>query len=160
MKTPRFPFILISSGTLIFGAGFAAEPSSPHSARGSHENRPEAAHPGEPLRGGKEQIGRNAVKSSQPGPLHFEAKRPLGNLPFPHSVKRPAAANSSGLMLSKMESHHQPLAKLPQNHGKIAPEPNLNHSRSASAPVMGGLTIPGAKYSTAALNGATFKHKP
>jgi hypothetical protein len=150
----------MASGALTSAVGLAAEPPSD---RAPHENHPATTHPAALIHPGKPHLEQNKPKSGQPGPLHTQTKPAAGKELLQRDAKRAAASTHSGVTMNKLETHHETHeapAKLAENKSKIAPEPTLNHGRSASSPVMHGLTIPGAKYSTAALNGSDFKRKP
>jgi hypothetical protein len=157
MKTPRFLLIIIASGTLASRAGLATEPSA---NRAPHETHPAASHPASELHPGKGSMERSVPKSSQPGPLHTQIKPNPTKEALQHDVKRTPAIIHSGVTMNKPVSLHEALAKWPENKSQMLAEPKLNHSRSTPAPIMSGLTMPAAKYSTASLNGTTFRRKP
>ena len=157
MNTARFLLIIIASGTLASRVGLASEPPA---NRAPHENHPAGAHPASELHPGKANMERSVPKSSQPGPLHTQIKPSPAKEALQHDVKRTPAIIHSGVTMNKPVSLHEPQDKFPENKSQMSPNPKLNHSRSASTPLMSGLTMPGTKYSAAALNGTTFRRKP
>jgi len=160
MKTIRFLFAVIASGILTLGVGLAADPARQPSERVPRENHPTSLRPAGPEHGNREQMEHNSAKSSQPGPLHIQSKRPPVNEPHQPGLQKSAAAANHGFWMNKPRNQHVQLAKLPSLGGAAAPEPGLHRSRSASPVALGGLSTASAKTSMASLDGAAFKRKP
>jgi hypothetical protein len=160
MKTARFLFTMVGFGALTLGVGFAAEPSSPPSERVPRENHASSVRSVGPGHGSRDHMERNSARSSQPGPLHTQTKRALGNGLHQPGLKRAATAANGGWMMNKIEHHHEQPAKLPGGSGTTAPWPGVTRSRSAAAAVIGGLTASSAKNSAAALDGTAIRRKP
>jgi hypothetical protein len=170
MKTARFLFTIVGFGALTLGLSYAGEPSSHSSEQNPRENHTASARPAGRRQGNGDQMDRKPSllhnnghaleRSSQAGPLHTQINRTLGNELHQPGLKKAATAATGGLMMNKIENHHQQLARLPVGGGTTAPWPGVVRSRSATLAAIGGLTASSAKNSAAALNGAAIKRKP
>ena len=137
--------------------GFAAEPSRQPSEKLPHLNRSTNTRSADPVHPGREQPKPNFPQSSSHGPLHLQPERAVGNELHQPGPKKTAAAPHSGLMLNKVDIHHEQPARLPGGSATTAPLTSVVRNRSATQAVAGGATTPAPKTSTAALNGAAMK---
>jgi hypothetical protein len=151
---------MIGLRALTLEVSVAAEPPRLPSERVPRENHPASLHPAEPLLGVREQMERNSVKSSQPGPLHTQTKHTSANEFHQPWLKKPATVASGKWMMNKTENHHQTLAKLTRSSGTTAAGPSASRSRSGTLEALGGSTTFKAKNSMAGLDGAAMKRKP
>jgi hypothetical protein len=156
MKTVPILFSIVGLSAFALGRGLAAEPSS---ARVSHENHSASVRPGETPRDGRSQIDHDGVKSIQAGQVHTPIKPALRTETLPYGIKRAAAAPHNELKMNKMPTHYEPVAKLPEEGGKIVPKPIIGHG-SAKPTSIGGLSMAGRKHSTAGIDGGAFRRKP
>jgi hypothetical protein len=157
MKTAHFFFRIVSFGALMIQVGFAAEPSRQLPEKLPHLTRSTVARSVAPVHPGQEQPKLNSPKSSSPGPLHLQPERAVGNESHQPGAKKPDPVPHSGLMLNKVEIHHEQPARLPGGSATTAPLTSVDRNRSATPAVAGGSTMAAPKTSTAALNGAAMK---
>lgn len=157
MKTARFFFSIIGFGALSMGVGLAAESPRPPSKDAPRLNAAKSVRPATLPRASEEHLHRSSIKSSQFGPLHPQSLHPSGNETHQPGPKKAANPAHSGLMMNKMEIHHEQLAKLPSSGAFTAPLTSSVRRRTANPAVNGGLIIPNSKSSTAALSGLAVK---
>lgn len=170
MKMARLFFTIIGSGALTLGMGSAGEPPSQPSEQDSHAKHPASVRPADRVRGNGDQMDRRYSKSNSgrqtpdmrgpAGSFHTQSKSlPLHQLHQPE-LEGVATAANDGLMMNRMASHREPLAKLPAGTGTTAPWSGAVRGRGAATAVLGGAKASSAKNSTAALDGAAIKRKP
>jgi hypothetical protein len=159
MKIACFLISIFGFGAFSIGVGFAAESPRQPSKEAPRQNAPNNVRPATLPHPSGEHLKPNPTKSSQPAPLHSQTPRPLGNEIHQPGPKKAATPAHSGLMMNKIEIHHDSLAKLPSSGASTAPLTSTVRSRSATPPINGGLNVPTSKNSTAALSGLAVKGK-
>jgi hypothetical protein len=156
MKITQILLGIVGLSAFAFGHELAAEPST---ARVSHGNHTASVRPGETLRDDRGQMDHGSVKSILAGQVHTPIKPSVRTEIQPNGIRKAAPAPHSELKMSKMQNHYQPVAKLPEEGGKIAPKPTVGHG-SAKPASIGGLTMASMKHSTAGIDGGAFRRKP
>jgi hypothetical protein len=147
MKTARFLFTLMASGSLALGLGYAGEPSSQSSKRETHENHTASDRLGGPAHG---KMDRTDGKPSNPkveghaGPVNSQVKRTPEKEPRQLELKKAAAAATEASIKKKIENQHVQLAHLLMAGGTAAATPGALRGPSATTTVIGKVRASGA----------------
>jgi hypothetical protein len=159
MKTARFFLMIVGSGALMLGLGYAGEPSAP----ATHENHTTSDRPADQEHGHVQDRPKQLMKSHEDsGGMqgdHTWTKRASVNDLQQSGLKRAAAGANDGLVMNKMETRREEIARLPVGGGTTALAPGVVRGRSATAAGIGGLAASTAKNSAAAINGTGMNRR-